>query len=113
MKSRTALLSTIVIVMVILSYAAGFYAGKDKMDKFCGYVIQGSATGDHIALFSKHMAAIDAISAGNAGEAEKILRFLAKVDASHIIECEKDTLCTQLMGNSPPEDWLLKKASAN
>ena len=97
----------------MLSYIAGFYAGKDKMDKFCGYAIQGGAAGDHISLFSQHLAAIDAISAGNSAEAEKILRFLTKVDASHIIECKKDPLCSQLMGKPAPEDLLLEKAASN
>jgi hypothetical protein len=113
MKLRMALLSTVALVTLLLAYVVGFYAGKGKMDTFCGYVIQGSAAGHHVSLFAKHMAAIDALRAGKPNEAENILRFLARIDASLIIECKKDTMCAQLMGNPPPEDSKLRKAASN
>ena len=114
MKIRTAaLLSTVAVASLLLAYVAGFYAGKEKMDTFCGYVIKGSGAGHHVSLFEKHRAAIDAIRSGKPDEAENILRFLIQTDASLITECKSDATCVQLMGNPPPEDSVLKKATSN
>jgi len=111
MTRRTIALSAIGVVGVAaLSYVGGFDAGKKKMSDFCGEVTRAASAGDHVSLFTKHMAALAALRNSNLPETEAALRSLARTDADRIVACKKEPRCPRLSGTTLTDDEQLQKA---